>query len=62
MQPRAKSNGNLLNKVIFLLKNNPFAVSKILDLSTRILHNLGTDKLQGKNHNDFLMTPQLDYI
>lgn len=47
MQLRAKNNGNLLNKVIFLLKNNQFAAFKLLDLSTRMLLNLGTDTLKG---------------
>ena len=53
MQLRAKSNGNLLNKVIFLLENNQLVLYKLLDLSIRILGNLETHKLQGKNQNHF---------
>lgn len=48
-----QSNGNLLNKVIFLLENNQFVLCKLLDLTIRILGNLETHKLQAKNHNNF---------
>lgn len=61
MQFRVKSNGNLLNKVGFLLENKQFILYKLLDLSIRILGNLETYKLQGKKSQQFLKTPQLDF-